>query len=788
MNMPLVLLNRRRRGFTAFSPSTLFSTTAIGVWLDPSDVANLAWRRNLLTYSEQFDNAAWAKNAASISANTLVAPDGTTTADKVVENTATTAPHRVQQTFAIVGTSIAASCYIKAAERTFAYIRIDDASSTKFAWFNLSSGIVGTVNSGLTASIQSVGNDWYRCTAIYAAPAATNSGSFVIGASVTDGVQAYTGDGTSGILIWGAQLELGSVATDYQRISDVTTEVIERFPSATLYQDPAGTTPVTTPGQTVGLMLDKSRGLVLGAELVVNGTFDTNTNDWAAINGVISVVDQTLKASETGTFVRAVQGIATSIGKTYVLRGDIRLTNGISAILRATNDSAGGVTGLVANSATVTSATFQSVRLVFTATATTTYVAFFVNTTTDAEGFADNISVRELPGNHATQSTPTARPIYGIEPVGGRRNLLTYSEQFDNAAWVKSLATITADSSVAPDGTTTADAMVATAAAGNVREPTVDGRAATFTVSAYAKAGTVDRVRVIAVESVGFGKFAECDFNLTTQAQVTAQTGGWTVVSTEMIPVGNGWFRCVLVFTKDSSANILTYIAHTSAAVSGSSVLIWGAQLELGSTASAYQRTTTQYDVTEAGVASTSYLAFDGVDDGMVTGTITPGVDKAQVFAGVRKLSDAANIIVELSSSTGTNPGSFIFNTGTSTGAGPNYAAASRGSATFLANQYAVSAASFTAPITNTVTSQHDISGDLSAMRVNGAASGTNGTGDQGTGNYLAYPLYLGRRGGTTLPFKGNVYSLITRFGANLDAGVITNTETWVAGKTGISL
>ena len=61
-------------------------------------------------------------------------------------------------------------------------------------------------------------------------------------------------------------------------------------------------------------------------------------------------------------------------------------------------------------------------------------------------------------------------------------------------------------------------------------------------------------------------------------------------------------------------------------------------------------------------------------------------------------------------------------------------------------------------------------------------------TGDQGTGNFLAYPLYLGRRGGTTLPFNGFVFGLITRFGPNLNAPTITNTEIWVGDKTGINI
>jgi len=60
-----------------------------------------------------------------------------------------------------------------------------------------------------------------------------------------------------------------------------------------------------------------------------------------------------------------------------------------------------------------------------------------------------------------------------------------------------------------------------------------------------------------------------------------------------------------------------------------------------------------------------------------------------------------------------------------------------------------------------------------------------NSATDQGTGNFLAYPIYIGRRGGTALPFNGRVYGMIVRFGANLTTDQITQTETWINGKTG---
>lgn len=172
------------------------------------------------------------------------------------------------------------------------------------------------------------------------------------------------------------------------------------------------------------------------------------------------------------------------------------------------------------------------------------------------------------------------------------------------------------------------------------------------------------------------------------------------------------------------------------------------------------------------------YLSFDGVDDFLVTPTITPNIDKVQVFAGVRKLSDVGNGgLVELSAAADANDGAFFLRA--PSGGLANYQFLSGGTLTVAAT-----ASPFVAPISNVLTGLGDISGDLVTLRVNGVQA-AQFTADQGTGNFLAYPLYIGRRGGTSLPFNGQLYSLIARFGANLDADTISNTETWVNSKTG---
>jgi hypothetical protein len=200
------------------------------------------------------------------------------------------------------------------------------------------------------------------------------------------------------------------------------------------------------------------------------------------------------------------------------------------------------------------------------------------------------------------------------------------------------------------------------------------------------------------------------------------------------------------------------------------------------STPRPYQRVNTATDyatVDMNGNPFPVFLRFDGSDDWLQTNTITPGTDKAQVFAGVRKLSDAAGaVVLETSINASDNAGALFLLAPGGTVATEKYVWRSRGTANGTATD-----STTVAPVTNVLTGLGDISGDSAILRINGAQAAIN-TADQGTGNYLAYPLYIGRRAGTSLPFNGYLYSLVVRFGPNLDAATIANAENYVETKT----
>ena len=202
-------------------------------------------RSNLVTYSEQFDNAAWTKTNAGITTNTsaTTAPDGNTTAEKLVENTASNVAHFALQTVsATAGSTYTFSVFVKAAERTFVQVGLLNANSpfdNLISYVNLTNGSInsstfGTVT-GASVSTISYPNGWYRII-LTGVIGSTTSLQGVIWPATSGAVDAaartYTGDGTSGIYIWGGQLEAGAFPTSY--IPTVASTVTRSADSASI--------------------------------------------------------------------------------------------------------------------------------------------------------------------------------------------------------------------------------------------------------------------------------------------------------------------------------------------------------------------------------------------------------------------------------------------------------------------------------------------------------------------------------------------------------------------------
>jgi hypothetical protein len=235
--------------------------------------------KNLLGFTQEFDNAAWGKSNASITANATASPDGFVTADKLVENTSA-GFHSLSfiNASVISGTTYTYSVYAKAGERSLFQINSSTGFSTSAVRYNLLTGATTIVSGSPTVSLVNVGNGWYRCSLTIAATSTTASGAFTH--FLTNGTtSSYTGDGTSGVFIWGAQLS-DSASLDPYVYNPAAA------PASTAYYGPRfDYDPVTLAAR--GLLIEEQRtnsirnNTMVGAVAGTPGTLPTN---WSSQN------------------------------------------------------------------------------------------------------------------------------------------------------------------------------------------------------------------------------------------------------------------------------------------------------------------------------------------------------------------------------------------------------------------------------------------------------------------------------------------------------------------------
>ena len=218
--------------------------------------------------------------------------------------------------------------------------------------------------------------------------------------------------------------------------------------------------------------------------------------------------------------------------------------------------------------------------------------------------------------NYNLVGSAWTQPAVLIEPA--RTNILLYSQDFDNAAWPK-IATVTANTTTAPDGTTTGDSMAVTATVSYIYADAGAGSnvaVGTYTFSCYVKAGTNNFVALNLQGNVS--SWVTAVYNLSTglvTQTANGPSGLATLTSTSITSVGNGWYRCVI--TASCTSNVLRYpsimfalsatgntltsaYGEPSGNTIGNTLIVWGAQLEVNSLGATSYIPTTSAAITRA--------------------------------------------------------------------------------------------------------------------------------------------------------------------------------------------
>jgi hypothetical protein len=283
-------------------------------WASTEQVA----QRNLLRYTEQFDNAYWSKSNVAVTENSAIAPNLIQTANFLQENTAN-GLHALNNDIVgsrfpvISGVSYTISVYVKYVARQ--YIQITFSSNgfgaLQYTTYDLINGTI-TGNSSSIANIEQLNDGWFRL--IYTATATStvsNSSLFFVLSNVATGrAPTYTGDGESGIFIWGAQLEVGDTATEYIEVGSVV-------PS---------TTPLRTNPTSNGILIEEARTnrLLWNRDATQTEWVKTNitaVKDQTGIDGVANAASSLTATDDNGTCIQTITlGAGNRTGSVYLKR------------------------------------------------------------------------------------------------------------------------------------------------------------------------------------------------------------------------------------------------------------------------------------------------------------------------------------------------------------------------------------------------------------------------------------------------------------------------------------
>lgn len=270
------LFTYSRASSATFTNRVAKATGGYDYFLDTDYVGDVT---NLLTYSEQFDNAEWNKLNSNITANATENHLGATIADKLIVDSTVAASHYVDNAFTVSSGAVATlSIYVKAAELN--WVLLYEVGNNSGFYFNIKAGLIGVIKgSGARgAFIKDAGDGWYNIGFTITAPAATVEFRLFLAEANNDNV--INGDGVSGVYIWGAQLTESAKPLSY--VKTLNAPVTQTFTETLRTEyDPAT-------GEALGALIEGgSTNLALWSEDFSNAAY-IKSGTTVATNAIIA--------------------------------------------------------------------------------------------------------------------------------------------------------------------------------------------------------------------------------------------------------------------------------------------------------------------------------------------------------------------------------------------------------------------------------------------------------------------------------------------------------------------